>query len=182
MLTCAEMCPYPQLLLEQAQDQVPTPPGSNLGYLLCPPPAHLQGLQTGAWSGPRWRRSHCTGGPDCAAPGPLRPSGGGCWTSADLDTQSHSSGAVAVAKCADLTLFPVVLALDPQLSDLTIHNLRKEPPSPVGSKSLCLFHFLTFVCCLGRGCHCTLYRSENNLWEWVLSFHHGVCTLGRVHL
>lgn len=95
--------------------------------------AHLQGLQTGVWSGPRWRRSHCTGGPGCAVPAQLHPSGGGCWTSADLDTQSHSSR-VAAVKHEDFS--PSSL---PQPSDLITSNLRKETPPPLAVKTLLLF-------------------------------------------
>lgn len=117
----------------------PPHPGSNLGHLLCPPPAHLQGLQTGAWSGPRWQRSRCTGGPGCAAPGPLHPSGGGCWTSADLDTQSHSSGAGAAAERPDFTLFPVVLALTPSSLTSLSTTSEKKPLPLLAVKALVFF-------------------------------------------
>lgn len=168
---------YPQLLLWiRLRTKFPTQPSSKLGHLLCPPPAHLQGLQTDAWSGPRWRRGHCTDGPSCAAPGPLRPSGGGCWTSADLDTHSHSSGRSS-SPASRLHSLPVVLDLDP-CSLTSLPTTSEKNPSPVGRKSL--FCFLTFIYSVWcRGCHCTQYRSEDNLWECVLSFHHGVSRITR---
>lgn len=130
-------------------------------------PAHLQGSRTGAWSGPQWQRSHYTGGPGCAAPRLLHPSGGGCWTSADLDTQSHSSGRWQPSIQTSLS------SQGSRLSDLTINHLRKEPPPLVGS--LFFFVYLTFIYSVwGRGCHGTQYRAENKLWERALSFHHGV--------